>query len=285
MKIASYLFGILAFWLFFTEGCMTFRKSDQRAGREMNKQGIRPVFGFYEAGKKSMHFVKTGREDGTNIIFVHGSPGSWTAFETFIRDSALLQHYCMYSIDRLGFGYSGTFGRGETSLDSQSIQMKPLLEIARKNGKKVMLAGHSLGGPMVAKLAMDYPGLVDGIIIIAGSVDPALEPPAGWRHVMMKNGFRWLLPRSFRASNDEIATLRPELEKLKPQWKKVMCPVVVIHGDKDGFVPVGNADYIKNMLPHNAPDMRIFKGYNHFLVWTKKEEVIKAIFDLEGKMN
>lgn len=43
-----------------------------------------------------------------------------------------------------------------------------------------------------------------------------------------------------------------------------MCSIILIHGDKDGLVPEGNADYIKKMLPHNAPDMRVFKGYNQF---------------------
>ena len=51
--------------------------------------------------------------------------------------------------------------------------ISPLLD--NTNGRPVYLAGHSLGGPLVAKMAALYPEKVDGLVILAGSFDPTLE--------------------------------------------------------------------------------------------------------------
>ncbi|MDZ7646473.1 MAG: hypothetical protein U5K54_04450 [Cytophagales bacterium] len=45
------------------------------------------------------------------------------------------------------------------------------------------------------------------------------------------------MPRSFRASNDEIYKLKPELEQLVPEWSENKVPAIVIQGTKDSFVP------------------------------------------------
>jgi pimeloyl-ACP methyl ester carboxylesterase len=91
-------------------------------------------------------------------------------------------------------------------------------------------------------MAMDYPELVDGLIIVAGSIDPELEPDETWFRAPLATPFlSWILPRSLRASNEEIYHLKPELQKLLPYWKDVRCPVIVIQGQKDSLVPKENA--------------------------------------------
>jgi pimeloyl-ACP methyl ester carboxylesterase len=55
--------------------------------------------------------------------------------------------------------------------------LKPIVAKQRQNGKQVILVGHSLGGPLIARMTMDYPELIDGLVFVAGSVAPKLEPP------------------------------------------------------------------------------------------------------------
>src|SRR5687768_6432386 len=100
-------------------------------------------------------------------LFVHGSPGSLSAFIDFLADTALLSKTLLITADRPGFGYSN-FGNAEPSLKKQGETLKPLLEMYRNN-RPLILIGHSLGGPLIAKMAIDYPDLVDGLIIVAGS--------------------------------------------------------------------------------------------------------------------
>jgi hypothetical protein len=77
-------------------------------------------------------------------------------------------------------------------------------------------------------MAAEYPDLVDGLIIVAGSVDPELEPDETWFRAPLSTPFlSWILPRSFRVSNEEIYQLKPELERMLPLWKEVHCPVII----------------------------------------------------------
>src|SRR5690606_19664730 len=96
------------------------------------------------------------------VVFVHGSPGSLSAFIPFLTDSLLLQRALLITADRPGFGYSG-YKLAEPSLDRQSAILKALVA-EKKSGQPVILAGHSLAGPLVAKMAVQCPDLVDGIV-------------------------------------------------------------------------------------------------------------------------
>ncbi|WP_460996415.1 alpha/beta fold hydrolase [Spirosoma harenae] len=48
-------------------------------------------------------YVSIGAADKPTLVFVHGSPGSWNAFASYLKDSLFLEHYRMVSLDRPGF--------------------------------------------------------------------------------------------------------------------------------------------------------------------------------------
>ena len=83
---------------------------------------------------------------------------------------------------------------------------------------------------------MDYPELVDGLILVAPSIDPELEPEEWYRVLFATPFLSWLLPRSIRASNDEIYKLKPELEEMIPMWERITIPTTVIQGCEDTLV-------------------------------------------------
>jgi pimeloyl-ACP methyl ester carboxylesterase len=145
----------------------------------------------------------------------------------------------------------------------------------------VILVGHSLGGPLIAKMAMDYPQLIDGLIIVAGSIDPALEPNETWFRAPLATPFlSWILPRSFRASNEEIYQLKPALEEMIPDWKKITCPVIVIQGKKDELVPYENVHFAKKMLVNAPVEFMIREDMNHFVPWSNPELIETAILKM-----
>jgi pimeloyl-ACP methyl ester carboxylesterase len=149
----------------------------------------------------------------------------------------------------------------------------------KKMGKKIILIGHSLGGPMIARMAMDYPELIDNLIIVAGSITPNLEPNEKWFRIPMDfMPIRVLIPASFRASNHEILYLKPELEKMLPLWKNIRQPVIVIQGGKDMFVSPKNADFAEKMLV-NAKSLKVVRidTMNHFVPWSHPQLIKKAI--------
>jgi len=218
--------------------------------------------------------------DKTNPIafFVHGSPGSWDNFLDFMIHPRLLQHFQMISIDRPGFGNSGN-GHPERSLEKQAAALASVLKTVHTN-QPVYLVGHSFGGPVIARMAIDFPELVDGLILVAPSIDPELEKtkwyqiPAHWK------AFSWMLPGMLYSTNEEILALKGELSKLKPFWDEITVPVSVIQGGKDRLVPAANADFAKKMLVNAPVNMVFIDDMNHFVPWNRPELIRQELFRL-----
>jgi pimeloyl-ACP methyl ester carboxylesterase len=237
----------------------------------------------YSSGSRTVHYVETGDSTKPSVVFVHGSPGSLSAFIHFLADTSLLKECHLITADRPGFGYSN-YGRVETSLEKQAATFEPLLEKLKKNGQPVILVGHSLGGPLIARIAMDYPSLVDKLIIVAGSIAPDLEPKEGWFRAPLATPFlSWTLPRSFRVSNEEIYKLKPELEKMLPHWKDITCPVTVIHGKKDRLVAFANTDFARQQLTNAPVEIRAIDEMDHFVPWSHPQLIREAILKMVGK--
>ncbi len=222
-----------------------------------------------------LHYAKTGNDSFPTLFFLHGSPGSWDAFSVYMQDKDLLARYRMVSIDRPGFGYS-QFGDAK-NLSQQSAIISPLLK-KLQNGKPFCVVGHSLGGPMAVKLAADNPGFFKDVVLLAASVDLAEEQPEKWRGFLLHSSLQYLLPGAFRPSNQEIWYLKKDLQPLAKQFSSINADVWIVHGDKDNFVPVGNAAYAQKMFT-NAKNIQvnILKGAPHFIPWKPWYEDVKAV--------
>lgn len=270
---AIILFALL---MIVMHSCMTFRMSTKEINTFFADKNIPVRQHQYITGFREMHYVETGDSLKPLVLFVHGSPGSLSAFIDFLADSALLKKALLVTADRPGFGYSN-FGFAEPSLQKQAEALKPILASHKKN-RPIILVGHSLGGPLIARMAMDYPDLVDGLIIVAGSIDPALEPNETWFRAPLATPFlSWLLPRSFRASNEEIYQLKPQLEEMESLWSKITCRVIVIQGGKDSLVDPGNADFAKKMLVNAQVEFIRPSNVDHFIPWSNPELIDEAI--------
>ncbi|MCH5599985.1 alpha/beta fold hydrolase [Niabella ginsengisoli] len=164
--------AILAGWLIMSQSCMKFRISDSEAKQLFADSGVTITIADFKVNNFTLHYAKTGSDTLPTLLFLHGSPGAWNAFERYMRDKELLSKYRMISIDRPGFGYS-QFGEA-VNLEAQAAMLTPLIQ-SFQNEQPMYGIGHSLGGPLVAKLEMNTPGLFSGIVLLAASVDPAEE--------------------------------------------------------------------------------------------------------------
>ncbi len=257
----------------------SFRMSAKEVDAFFLQKNVSASQHHYKTDGRDIHYVQSGDEAKPLVLFVHGSPGSLSAFIDFLADSMLRQHALLITTDRPGFGYSN-FGWAEPSLGKQAAAIKPILEKFSSNKPKI-LVGHSLGGPLIAKMAVDYPDLVDGLVIVAGSIDPDLEPNETWFRAPLATPFlSWILPRSFRASNEEIYHLKPELEELLPYWKDIRCPVIVIQGKKDQFVPYRNIDFARKMITSAPLDFMVEEDMDHFVPWSDPHLIRQAVLKL-----
>jgi pimeloyl-ACP methyl ester carboxylesterase len=205
-----------------------------------------------------------------------------SAFIDFMSDSLLLQKAMLISVDRPGFG-SSNFGHAEPSLQKQAAMLKPMLEEYKEN-RPIILVGHSLGGPLIARMAMDYPELIDGLVFVSASIDPDLEPNEMWFRAPLATPFlKWILPRSFRASNDEIYKLKPELENMLPTWKNITVPSTFVQGKEDSFVPYQNVDFAKRMLVNAPVNIQLIEGVDHFIPWSHPQLIRQATLEMLEK--
>jgi len=275
-----FVIGIfLLIWGVLAQGCMQFRMSDSKAIKKFAKDSVRLFTETVDINGFPIHYVRTGDENKPTLFFIHGSPGSWTAFESYLRDPELLKEYRMVAVDRPGFGYSD-FGNAK-NLKDQADLIAPLIK-SLQNNQPIYLIGHSLGGPLAVKLAAEHPDCCNGIVLLAGSVDPAEEKPEKWRPVLMHTPLQWLIPGAMRPSNAELWYLKKDLVKLKTEFPKVTCPVWIIHGNKDILVPVGNASFAKKMLTDaRKVDIKILSGENHFIPWTSYAVIKKELLNLQ----
>ncbi len=262
--------------------CVPVPMSQTEIDKHFADRKISASQGFYQVGKRSMHYAKTGNDSGPVVFFVHGSPGSLGDYIDFLSDTTLRQVSTLIAVDRPGFGQSN-FGRAEPSLEAQAALIKPLVQQYKKD-RPVILVGHSLGGPVIARMAMEYPELIDGLVFVAASVDPELEPGRWWRAPFITPFFHWLVPQSLRASNDELYALKPELKGMLPYWKNIKAKAIIIQGTQDSLVPPANAEFTKKNLSHTEVKIVYEEGMDHFVPWSHPHLIKHAVLELIEKL-
>ena len=270
------LFIIL--WAFLAQGCMSFRITDEEAKKQFDQKGLALNINTVKVGARNIHYASVGDENKPMLVFIHGTPGSWNAFMGYMEDRLLTEHFRIVSVDRPGFGYSD-FGNVVNLAAQSKILNNWLAKIS--NGRPVYLVGHSLGGPLVAKMAADAPDSYKGLVIISGSIDPDEEKPERWRVVLFKTPLNYFIPGAFRPSNKELWWLKSDLRALKDDFGKIHIPVYFIHGDSDTWVPPGNVSYGKKLLgnSHEVGELMLPKG-NHFIPWTHFKEIRDVLLHL-----
>ena len=264
--------------MFVMDSCMQFRMSKSEIDSYFSHKPKKGTLHRYESGKRVINYLAVGDPSLPLVVFVHGSPGSLSAFIDFMADTALLSKAQLITVDRPGFG-SSNFGYAEPSLEKQGALLKPILE-ERKNQRPIILIGHSLGGPLIARMAMDYPDLINGLVMVAPSIDPELEPNEWFRGPLATPFLKWMLPRSLRASNDEIYKLKPELEEMLHLWPRIRANTIIIQGKKDTLVPKQNADFAQRMMVNAPLKVVMVDDMNHFVPWTHPQLIRGAILEL-----
>ena len=262
---------------FLLENCLTMRTSDSKAVKAFSDKGITLSPHALHISGHELHYVQVGFDTARTIVFIHGSPGSWDAFEEYLADSILRLRFRLISIDRPGFGYSD-YGYA-LPLQQQCDVISSFLDSIR-NGKELYLVGHSLGGSIVPILAADNLEKVNAIVVLAGAVDPAMEPKEDWRWVLTLWPFRYILPGAMRTSNDELWYFKTDVKHMKGKLSLIKCRVYIIHSIDDALVDVGNVAYMKKTFINAQVSDTIFPKGNHFIPWNHSAYIKKVLSGL-----
>lgn len=249
--------------------CRFMRMPDKKAGRLFYVQHLKSSFNDIYVGRIRLHYIKAGMDTLPTLFFIHGSPGSWKAYKRYLMDTLLLSRFRMIAIDRPGYGFSD---HGHASdLKKQEGMIHEIVN-KEQNGKPFHLIGHSLGGPILIKMAQQHPKDYSSLTILAGSISPFDEPKEKWRSLFVGNPLQYLLPGPFRVCNTEIWYFKKELFELDSSYDLLTMPVTFIHGDRDQLVTVHNVTYGREKLSFNAHvKVIIIAGAGHHIPWEHYE--------------
>lgn len=210
------------------------------------------------------------------IVFVHGTPGSYSAFRSYLNDPVMRDRFHMISVTRPG--WRNDDDPKIPSLDEQAAALRPLLERDR-SGRGAILMGHSYGGPVIARTAMNYPDRVAGLVFVATTGDPALSGPR-WYNRFAVVLPRFLLGASLKGANAEIMPLREQLEAMLPRWQHLSMPALIVQGSKDRLVHPNNALFLERMLVNAEVRSLTREERGHFVLWEEAELIRDNIVEL-----
>ncbi|MDL5158759.1 alpha/beta fold hydrolase [Actinomycetospora termitidis] len=220
-----------------------------------------------------------GPRDAPAIIFIHG----WTAdrHRWDVPYSKLQQDYRVIRFDLRGHGANvgvpGPYQIERFAADSVFLMQE-------LGVRKAVLVGHSMGGMTALTIALDFPELVDGLVII-GSVGKMLFslrrrvlaivalmlPHSVFLRINVYRAFQRDTPRTEVARYARIALWLPAtmvrsayrsmlkfdvLERLG----EIICPVLIVHGRNDIQFPVGQAVELAARIPSSLLKI-VFSGH------------------------
>lgn len=132
-----------------------------------------PVGSFIEVEGVRLHVRDEGR--GPAILMIHGLGGQMAHFD-YGAVRGLSRRYRVVTLDRPGSGYSTRPDGVSADLATQARAIAAMM--ARLGLERPTVVGHSLGGAVALTLALDHPGQVGALALVAPlSHSPQSVPP------------------------------------------------------------------------------------------------------------
>lgn len=215
-----------------------------------------------------MHYTQCG--EGLPVIFVHGSGPGASGHSNFADNMLAFARagFRAIAVDLLGYGDSSKPTDKRYTLD---LHVPALREFVSRLGlTRVSLVGNSLGGAVSLRFAMDYPEVVDRLVLLApGGLAPKLRylrmpgirammwsqlGPGGPTLKKLQNVFNKQLydpsqlSRSLVEQRFQVALTQPrevyktlKVANLVPRLGEIRCPTLAFWGADDKFCPVETA--------------------------------------------
>lgn len=265
-------------------------------------------------GDTSLHYIVKG--EGPAVLLIHGNLATAEDFVACGLVDRLAERHRVYVFDRPGYGYSSRPGR----LWTPSDYAKQLAQALQTLGvERAAVVGHSFGTLVAMALALDFPDLVERLVLLSGYFYPSfrldvplLSPPAipllgdAMRLTVSPILLRLMQPTLFRilfAPAEPTAefnrrfpsglAIRPLQIRAQAEDAMVMVPATALHerryGDLKSAVSIlAGADDCwvdaraqSARLHDDVPHsrLRLLPGVGHMIHYLALEEVVAAIED------
>jgi pimeloyl-ACP methyl ester carboxylesterase len=278
-----FILGVLLFLivaLLIGDRFVQFRMDDKELTEWFKARNIQPHIGYYEALGRKVRYIGVGDNPEATILFIHGAPSSMSYWKGYLADSVLLSRATMYAVDRPGYGYSG-LADPLPDISAQAAIISKILDSLHHVHRPVIVVGVSYGSPIAARLAMDYPGLVDGLILMAPPLAPGREKYFWFTYPIESPLIHWVIPRMLQTANREKVHHKEELAKMLPLWNRIRVPVMYLQGQEDRLVDTSNAGFAQEHLT-NVPylNIQMIPGRGHLIAFDESDRIIRTIVNM-----
>jgi len=218
-----------------------------------------------------VRYVEAGA--GSVIVMIHGNAGSVDDFD-FKSLGMLCRDHRVIAVDRPGHGKSDRPNGSDATLEFQTRLLHETL--SRLGVTHPLLVGHSWGGSLALAYAVEYPGELSAIVLLApaaysdggadqfmravvktpvvGDVSITLGRVIFGKHLLKKElekafypdnvpeeylrhaSSSWLRHKQLRAYLEDEYSLDKDLEKISKHYSEIRIPVVIVTGDHDKVV-------------------------------------------------
>jgi 3-oxoadipate enol-lactonase len=238
-------------------------------------------------------------------VLIHGlseERSVWSRQESFLKQSI-----SVFSYDVRGFGASPV-GSGLGTVRQMADDLGQI--ISAHNAAPAWLVGFSMGGVIAQRFALDFPELVEGLVLIASSckVGRPGQDFFNSRITDATNGglkaiqtitegdasgcfsrgdeelvdeYRQLRTNAVRDVNGYLNACRAMLgladEPMMPELPGIDCPTLVIAGELDPYCPPKASQMIADAIP--GAELTVIPGAGHCLHWEMPDAANNLILE------
>ncbi|MGH8580230.1 MAG: alpha/beta fold hydrolase [Gammaproteobacteria bacterium] len=288
-----------------------------RAGVKRAESAHPPLGNFLEVDGVRLHYLSEG--EGSALVLVHGASSTLREFTSILPP--LSRSHRVIAFDRPGFGYSARppgpwmdpakqarvlhealqkLGVVRPILVGHSwsgaVVLSYMLDYPRDLAGAVLIAGvthpweggvhwlhHVAGTPVVGSLVAHtvlYPlgrAVLNQIATRVFSPSPALPG-----HITRTAAVLALRPETFLNNAQDVRGLSDYLRAIRPRYRSIHQPLLLISGDSDCVVPV---QHHALKLVNEAPNaqLAVFTNAGHAVHHTHAEAMAQAIRGFAGK--
>jgi len=139
------------------------------------EKALPPVGRFIDVDGGRIHYLEQG--SGPTLILIHGLGGQMRHFTHSLLDRLKNDHR-LIMIDRPGNGYSTRPPQASAAISAQAHTIARFMDALGL--ERPLVVGHSLGGAVALSLALDHPGKVGGLALLAPATHPQPRVPAAF---------------------------------------------------------------------------------------------------------
>jgi branched-chain amino acid transport system permease protein len=255
---------------------------------------------FVNLGDKKIHYETGGNPSGEPLFMVHGNFASWRWYEPALnrlKDT----HFRGIAVDLPGFGDSSNPER-EITIENYAKELEGFINTF--NLKKINLVGHSLGGAVCLRYALNNPDKINRLLLIDSAPADGLITPEEYYPVLnsyqhnrglLKLALSGMFPsndpdKMLNKLTDDALLMDPRafsgnaraLEKYNylDELSKLKAPVLFLVGEKDTLITESLLKPTADRLP-NA-EIKVLDNAGHAVNVEDPERFINILKDFFG---